>query len=58
MYILVDVNDVIIGTSSGKPCEKHCSRLGYRIFYISPAEFKSDMLGSKLTSYDIVDNRE
>lgn len=54
MYILVNKDDVIVGSCNNKPSETSCSKNGYRIFEMDRDEYDPQMIGSPLLKYDIV----
>ena len=55
MYIIVRHSDKIIVGSATRPVdESEASRNGYLIFEMEDSEFKVEMIGSKLESFDEV----
>ncbi len=55
MYLLVRIKDsVIIGTAKKALDEKSCAGNGYNIYEIDDTQFKNEMLGAKLESFQIV----
>lgn len=58
MYILVNKDNIIVGSSNNKICEKSCSQNGYRVFEIEDSEYSVDLIGTVLTDYDVVDDKE
>jgi hypothetical protein len=55
MYILVRHSDNIIIGSATRPVDvKTASANGYRVFEIANSEFKVEMIGTKLKSFDEV----
>ena len=55
MYIIVRHSDnIIIGSATRPVDESEASRNGYKIFQIEDSEFKVEMIGSRLESFDEV----
>lgn len=55
MYILVNENDVIVGSAMNKPSIVECSKNKQRVFHLPDSEYEPEIIGSKLVSYDSVD---
>lgn len=55
MYILVNENNIIVGSCNNLPDEAACSRNGQRIFEVSDSEYTPTMLGSVLEDFDIIE---
>jgi len=56
MFLLVNQNDIIIGSAMNKPSKSSCSSLGYRIYEIDKSEFFTEMVGTKLVDFEIVEH--
>jgi len=54
MYILVNKDNIIVGSCNNKPSEESCSANGQRVFEIANSEYTPEILGSSLLKYDIV----
>lgn len=55
MYIIVRHSDnLIVGSATRRVDEKEASKNGYKVFEIDDKEFRVDMIGSKLESFDEV----
>lgn len=52
MYILINENDVIVGTSLQPVANSYLTENNLKIFQINSKDFKLEMLGSKLTDYE------
>lgn len=54
MYLLVDGDNIIVGSVNNRPNEEDCSKNGYRVFEIKDEEYSVDMIGSPLVDYEVV----
>jgi len=55
MYILVNQQNIIIGSAHNKPDESISSANGHRIYEIENTEFSPNMIGEVLEDFDIVE---
>lgn len=55
MYILVNSDNIIVGSAVNKPSTISCSKRGQKIFQIPDEEFDPSIIGSELVSYDTVE---
>ena len=54
MYILVNKEDVIVGSAVNKPSEYCCSKNMQRVYEIPNEEYSPELIGSQLISYESV----
>lgn len=55
MYILVNKDNIIVGSAFNKPSEFCCSKNMQRIYEIPDSEYNPDMIGSSLVEFDVVE---
>lgn len=55
MYILVNKDNVIVGSAFNKPSEACCSKNMQRVFEIPDTEYTPEMIGTKIVSYDTIE---
>jgi len=55
MYILVNENNIIVGSAVNKPDENSCSKNNQKIFKIKDEEYSVELLGTKLLDYDVIE---
>lgn len=55
MYILVNKDNVIVGSAFNKPSESCCSKNMQKVYQIPDNEYDPEMIGSSLVSYEAVE---
>lgn len=55
MFILVNSENIIVGSAVNMPSEKCCSKRGQKIYQIPDSEYRPDLIGNQLVSYDSVE---
>lgn len=53
MYLLVNKDNIIVGSAVNKPSESHCSACGQIVYKIDRKEYTPDMIGKKLIDFEI-----
>lgn len=55
MYILVNSNNIIVGSAKNMPSESTCSKKGQKVYEIPDSEYDPSMINSSLKSFEIID---
>lgn len=55
MYILVNKDNIIVGSAVNKPSVEQCSKNGQRVFHLPNSEYEPEMIGTELVSYESMD---
>ena len=58
MYLLVNEDDIIVGSAMNKPSEAHCSAVGQRVFEIDRREYSPEMIGQKLVDFQLFNDND
>jgi len=55
MYILVNRENVIVASSTKKPCVADCSEKGLMIYKVASEEYSPMLIGQKLDDFEAVE---
>lgn len=53
MYLLVNKDNIIVGSAINKPSEEHCSKVGQMVYKIDRKDYSPNMIGEKLVDFDV-----
>ena len=53
MYLLVNKDNIIVGSAVNKPSDEQCSKAGQFVYEIDRKEYSPEMIGRKLVEFDI-----
>lgn len=53
MYLLVNEDNVIVGSAVNKPSESHCSKCGQIVYKIDRRDYSPEMIGQKLVDFEV-----
>ena len=53
MYLLVNKDNIIVGSAINKPSEEQCSKIGQMVYKIERKDYHPTMIGQKLVDFEV-----